>query len=205
MGREGIEKLPAALEKIEWGARWGLGGFLNILAQRQEGAMVKGFDGPFTTSHDVANFGVGEVFHKFEGEKFLAVSRQTAHGPEQMFFIFHHFGQELWAIVMDMPMGDVFEGDDFASAVVAVPVGDEVMGNAVEPGRERDPLVFIGRNVLHGPDEDFGGQVFGIVGIANTVVDIVVDAVYVDTIKFAKGVFVGACLFNKLVFVGGIL
>ena len=65
------------------------------------------------------------------------------------------------------------------AAAVAVPVGDQVVGDPVQPGRERHAPIGIALDVVQGAVKNTGGQVFGVMDIACTVVDVVENPLYV--------------------------
>jgi hypothetical protein len=42
--------------------------------------VIKGFDSPLAASYDLADFGVGHLFHEFEDQELLAVGRELSDG-----------------------------------------------------------------------------------------------------------------------------
>jgi hypothetical protein len=67
-----------------------------------------------------------------------------------------------------------------------MPVGNQVVCDAVQPGREWDTTVCIVVNVIHRPLKYAGSEILRIVEVPRPVVYIVEDAVYVTPVKLAK-------------------
>ncbi|MCK7519437.1 MAG: hypothetical protein MZV64_17745 [Ignavibacteriales bacterium] len=76
------------------------------------------------------------------------------------------------------------------AAAVAMPVGDQVVRNAVQPGRKRHAAIGVVDDVVHRPLENTRCQVFGIVHVARPVVHVVEDAIHITLIELTEGIAV---------------
>ena len=158
--------------------------------------MVEALDGPFTASHDLPNFSVGEVLNKFQDQQMLALRWQLADEFEKriLFFSVDKFGLRM--VAFSGQYRQVTDGDFLPAAAVTMPVGNQVVRNAIQPGREWDTAVCVIVNVVHRPLKDASGDVFRVVRVPCPVVHIIEDAVDVALVEFAKRTIValrGAC------------
>src|SRR5690606_5032195 len=78
------------------------------------------------------------------------------------------------------------QGNCGPPAVVAMPVRHQIVGDAVEPGRECVSPIFVALDVLQRAHENAGRQVLRIGSVAGAVVDIAVDLAGVALIQLAK-------------------
>src|SRR3712207_460177 len=86
----------------------------------------------------------------------------------------------------------------------SVPVSNQVVSNPVKPGCKRDPFMIIIGNMVQRPVECFGGEVLSIMVIADPVVNIVVDLLYITFIQLAKRFRICLGLLNQLLFTNGL-
>ena len=67
---------------------------------------------------------------------------------------------------------------DFAFFIlIPVPVDNQVMSDAVQPGGERISPVFITLDMMQSPDKDPGAEILCVLAVAGPVINIVVDLV----------------------------
>src|SRR5262245_47306672 len=66
-----------------------------------------------------------------------------------------------------------------AAAFIAMPIGNQIMRDAIEPGSKRRAAIVILVYVCQGAIENARGQVLGILFIADAVKNVTVDAVNV--------------------------
>jgi hypothetical protein len=71
-----------------------------------------------------------------------------------------------------------------------MPVGNEVMGDSVKPGRKGNAAICIVLNVVHCPLKDAGSQILRVMEVPRSIVDIVEDAVEITLIEQTKCVTV---------------
>jgi len=69
------------------------------------------------------------------------------------------------------------------SAAIAVPVGHQVVRNAVQPRRKWNAAIYIAVNMVHRPLENTGCEVLCIVQVACPVVYVVEDPIHVALIE----------------------
>ena len=84
----------------------------------------------------------------------------------------------------------VVDGDFLFSAAVTVPVGDQVVRDAVQPGREWDAAVCVIVNVVHRPLKDASGEVFRVMRVPRPVIHIIEYTVNLALVEFAKSILV---------------
>lgn len=71
-----------------------------------------------------------------------------------------------------------------------MPVCDQIVGNTVQPGREWHATIDVALDVAHGAIKNTGGQIFGIVHIARTVIYVVKDPFHVLLVQRAESLLV---------------
>jgi hypothetical protein len=72
------------------------------------------------------------------------------------------------------------------AAPVAPPVGEQVVRDPVEPGRERRAALVEIRHVRERPVENARRQVFGLAGVAGAVKDVGVDAIDIALVEHGE-------------------
>ena len=130
--------------------------------------MIERLDGAFTTTHDFADLGIREVFAELEHQELLAVCLQLSDRGAQCLFLGIRFGQALWAALAFAYRHQFVKQDHLAAGVITMPVGDEIMGDSVEPSRKGDALILIALHVAERAVKRAGGQVFGIVHVSRS-------------------------------------
>jgi hypothetical protein len=80
----------------------------------------------------------------------------------------------------------IVDGDFLPPAAVTVPVGNQVVGNPIQPGRKWDAAVCIILNVIHRPLKDAGGEVLRIVEVPCSVINVIEDAFDVAFVEQTK-------------------
>jgi len=75
--------------------------------------------------------------------------------------------------------GKVFNGNLLRPQPVAVIIGDQVMRDAVEPGRKGQPHVFVSTDAFQRLEKNLRSEVFRVIGIADPKIDVVIDPLYV--------------------------
>jgi hypothetical protein len=86
--------------------------------------------------------------------------------------------------------GGIIQRDLLVAAAVAMPVCDQVVGNAIQPGREGHASVGITLNMAHGAIENTGGQVLGVVHVACTIIYVVKYSFHVLLVQCAESLLV---------------
>ena len=148
--------------------------------------MVEAFDGSFTASHDLPNFSVGEVLDKFQDEQLLSFRWQPADESEKRILLFSTDERGLRMVAFGRQHRDISDGDFLSAAAVTVPIGDQVVRDAVQPGRKRQSSVLVPVKVSEGAVERPGGQILGVVVVSCPVIDVAIDLVYVPFIERPK-------------------
>jgi len=82
--------------------------------------------------------------------------------------------------------GDIVEGNLLPAASVAMPVSNQIMCNAIQPGREGDAAICIVVNVIHRSLKHAGSQILCIMEVSRSVVNIVEDAIYVTSVELTE-------------------
>jgi len=67
-----------------------------------------------------------------------------------------------------------------------MPVGNQVVRNAIQPGGKGDAAICIILNMIHRPLKDAGGEVLRVMEVPRSVVNVVEDAVDVALIEQTK-------------------
>jgi len=148
--------------------------------------MIETFYSSFTASHDLANLRIRHIFDKLQDEKILSLGWQTPDEPEKR-FLFLRTNQIPFRVVSSRRQDrDIVQRDLLPSASVAVPVGNQIMGNAVQPGREGDAAICIVVNVIHRSLKHAGSQILCIMEVSRSVVNIVEDAIYVTSVELTE-------------------
>ena len=164
-------------------------------------AVIQTLDSPFRAPHNGPNFGVGKPLHELEYQELLPLRRQVADEIEERFALLG--GKDAVFRVLPLPRKGVgiLERDFAAPLHIAVPVGDQVVGNAVQPGRKRHTAVAVVADVPHSAHKDPLGEVFGIVKIAGAVIHVIEDAGDVLLVQATKGLCVALySLLNGVLF-----
>src|SRR4030067_106820 len=123
----------------------------NLVTKRQKRSMIEAFYSSFTASHDLANLRIRHIFDKLQDEKILSLRRQASDETEKRF---------LFLRTNQIPFGMVSSGrqdrhivqrDLLPAASVAMPIGNQIMCDPIQPGREREAAVCVVVNVIHRP------------------------------------------------------
>ena len=152
--------------------------------------MIEALDGSFTAAHDLPNFSVGEVLDKLQDKQMLALRWQFADEFEKRILFFGVNKLDLRMVTFGGQYRQVTNGDFLPATAVAMPVGDQVVRNAIQPGREWDAAVCVIVNVVHRPLKDASGDVFRVVHVPRPVVHIIEDTVDVALVEFAKSAII---------------
>jgi len=158
----------------------------DLVAQRQKRSMIEAFYSSFTASHDLANLRIRHIFDKLQDEKILSLRRQASDETEKRF---------LFLGTNEIPFGMVSSGrrdrhivqrDLLPAASVAMPIGNQIMCDPIQPGRERDAAVCVVVNVIHRPLKNARSEILRIMEVPRSVVHIVEDAVYITSVELTK-------------------
>jgi len=158
----------------------------DLVAQRQKRSMIEAFYSSFTASHDLANLRIRHIFDKLQDEKILSLRRQASDETEKRF---------LFLGTNEIPFGMVSSGrrdrhivqrDLLPAASVAMPIGNQIMCDPIQPGRERDAAVCVVVNVVHRPLKNARSEILRIMEVPRSVVHIVEDAVYITSVELTK-------------------
>ena len=148
--------------------------------------MIEALNSSFTASHDLPNFSVREVLDKFQDQQMLSFRWQLADESEKriLFFGVDKFGLRM--VAFGGQHRQVTDGDFLPATAVTMPVSNQVVRNAIQPGREWDAAVCVIVNVVHRPLKDASGDVFRVVRVPRPVINVVENAVDVALIELAK-------------------
>ena len=81
--------------------------------------------------------------------------------------------------------------------MVTMPIGDQIVGNAKDPCRKRQPAIFVGLQPVQRTVEGTRRQIFCVLDIPNAVVDIGVDTIDVTLVELAKSSWLAARSFYE--------
>jgi len=81
-----------------------------------------------------------------------------------------------------------------------MPVGNQVVCNAIEPGREWNAAIGLVLNVVHRPLEDAGGEILRVVEVPRSVVNVVEDTVDVALVEQTKCITVALRSTSQYIF-----
>jgi hypothetical protein len=110
-------------------------GFVSYLvAQRQKGAMVEAFDSPFAASHYLPNFSVGEILNEFQDKQMLSFRWQLADESKKRFLLLGTDKLGLRMVAFGRQYRNVIDWDFLSATAVTMPVGNQVVRYAVQPG-----------------------------------------------------------------------
>src|SRR5258705_2349711 len=91
-------------------------------------------------------------------------------------------------IALGLQAWQVIQWNFLSAAAIQVPVGNQVMSDAIEPSGKRNATISIGFDMIHCPLKDASREILRIVEVARSVVNIVEDAVYITLIQEAKSI-----------------
>jgi hypothetical protein len=86
--------------------------------------------------------------------------------------------------------GHIVDRNFLPPAAVSVPVGNQVMSNAIQPGGEWNTAIRIVLDVIHCPLKDASSEILRVMEVPRSVVNIVEDAVYVTFVEQTKRIAV---------------
>src|SRR6266498_2275273 len=86
--------------------------------------------------------------------------------------------------------GHIVDRDFLPATSIPVPVGNQIMSNTIQPGRERDAAIRIILDVIHCPLKNAGSKILRVVEVPRSIVNVVEDAVYITFIKQTKRIAV---------------
>src|SRR5687768_9034826 len=133
--------------------------------------MVKAFHSSFTASHDLTNLRIRHVLHKFQDEEILSLRWQASNQVP------------LRVISLGGKDRHIIDRDLLPAASVTVPVCNQVMSDAIQPGRKWDATVSVIFDVIHCPLKHTGSQVLCIMEVPCSIIYIVEDAVEIALIE----------------------
>src|SRR5687768_2580958 len=105
--------------------------------------MIETFYSSFTASHDLANLRIRHIFDKLQDEKILSLRWQASDEPKKRFLLLRTNQIPFRMISSRRQDGDIVEGNLLPAASVAMPVSNQLMCNAIQPGREGDAAICI--------------------------------------------------------------
>ena len=152
--------------------------------------MIQAFYRAFAPAHDLAYLGIRHLLDEFQDEQVLAFRRQVADELQKGILVLAMHEGCFRRRPLVVKRGGIIEGDLLVAAAVAVPVGDQVVGDAVQPGREWYATVGIIFNMVQGAEKDAGGQIFGIMNITGTIVNVVKNPLDVTLVQRPERILV---------------
>src|SRR3990172_3262265 len=99
--------------------------------------MVDALDRALAASHDLADLGVGKVLHELEDQQVLPFGRQAADQAQERLLLLGADEGCLRVVAFGGQDGQVVDGNFLPAAAVAVPVGNQVVSDAIQPGGKR--------------------------------------------------------------------
>src|SRR4030095_8635542 len=84
----------------------------------------------------------------------------------------------------------VIQRNFLPATAVPMPVGNQIMGDAIQPRGKGNAAVCVGFDVIHRPLKDASSQILRIVEVTRPVVYIVEDSVYITLIEQTKSIAV---------------
>src|SRR5215207_5272366 len=145
--------------------------------------MVKAFHSTFTASHDLTDLRIRHVFHKFQDEEILSLWRQPSDQFEKCGLLLRTNQVPLRMISLGCKDRHVIDRDLLPAASVTMPVCNEVMSDAIQPGRKWDATISVVFNVIHCPLKHTGSQILRIMEVSRSIINIIEDAVDIPFIE----------------------
>ena len=155
---------------------------LDLLLQRDEGAMLERLDRPLGLAEDRRRLGVREVEDELQRQHLLLLVREIVDQLEQRLPADRFQGPGLRrGRLVWLGLGHLLFG--LPALARAKVVHREVVGDAEEPGRERGRLPAELPDRLEHLQERLRRQVFGVVAVADGDVQVAVDPVEMNQIE----------------------
>ena len=148
--------------------------------------MIETFDSAFTASHDRADLGIRHVLDELQDEEILSFCRQTPDEPEKRILFLGADQIPFRVVPFRRKHGHIIDGDLLPPASVTMPVGNQVVRNAIQPGGKWNAAVRIVLNMVHRPLKDAGGEILRVVEVPRSVVNVVEDTVDVTLVEQTK-------------------
>src|SRR5215207_10440545 len=145
--------------------------------------MVKAFHSTFTASHDLTDLRIRHVFHKFQDEEILSLWRQPSDQFEKCGLLLGTNQVSLRVISLGCKDRHVIDRDLLPAASVTMPVCNQVMSDAIQPGRKRDATISVIFDVIHCPLKHTGSQILCIMEVSCSIIHIVEDAIEITLIE----------------------
>jgi hypothetical protein len=152
--------------------------------------VVKALYRAFAPAHGQAYLCIRHLLDEFQDQQVLPLRRQVTDQLQKGLLVLAMHEGRFGRLPLVVKCGGVVEGDLLVAAAIAVPVGDQVVGNAVQPGRERHAAVGIILNMMQGTVKDAGGQVLGIMNVAGTIVNVVKNPLDVPLVQRPERILV---------------
>jgi len=152
--------------------------------------VIQTFHRAFASTHDLSDLSIGKVLDEFEDEQGLSFGRQTSDEFEKRAFLLRTDEVSFRMVALGRQDGQFIQWDFLPAAPVTVPVGDQIVSDAVQPCGEWNASIPVILDVIHRPLKDAGSQVLRVVEVAGAVVHIIEDAVYVLLVELTEGVAV---------------
>lgn len=150
--------------------------------------MIQTLHGAFASAHDLSNLRIGKVFNELEDQQGLPFRRKAADELQQRALLLRADQIPFGVIAPSRQDRQFIQRNFLPAAPVTVPVGDQIVGNAIQPRRKWNSSIAIILDVIHRSLEHTGGQVFRVVEVASAIVHIVEDAVYVLLVELTERV-----------------
>ena len=157
-----------------------------LVTEGQKRAVIETFYGTFAASHDGADLGIRHVLDELQDEKVLSFRGQAPDEFEKRILLLGTDQVLLRVIALRRQHGHIVDGDFLPPAAVTMPVGNQVVRNAIQPGRKGNAAICIILNVIHRPLKDAGGEILRVVEVPRSVVNVVEDAVDVALVEQTK-------------------
>ena len=148
--------------------------------------MIKRLDRSFAAAHDLPDVGVGHPFNEFQNDQLLALGGQSSNRCQQPIALLIRLGHRFGSLAAHADQRDFVQAHHLTAALIAVPVGDQVVRDAVQPGRERHALLTVAANVRHRPLKRSLSQILCFVMVARAVVNVVVNFADIALVQDSK-------------------
>jgi len=124
--------------------------------------MKQRFHRALASPHHSSNLGVWQPLDELQSDKALLLERQGGNSAPEL-------TDELEPLDTEFDFGRLQRIEERPeAAAVAVPVRDEIVSDAIEPGGKRHTLICVSRQVGQRLNENFGGHILSFKAISNS-------------------------------------
>src|SRR5690606_29205441 len=132
--------------------------------------------------HQLADLRVTQSLPKLEVKQKLPLRLEPLDCPPERRVLFAALGHSLGGISAPPHQREIVQGNQAASALITMPVGNQIVSDPIQPGREWRPSLTIAGERRQRAKENPRRKIFSVVVVANTIIDIVVNTIYIKLI-----------------------